>query len=418
MKERTEEFAAKISHRVDALRQRAARRSELGEAVTRASRCAAEGAEALQNASREWINQAERAEQAAPLLLLKRRKALCFRELLRRKRSEFHRGTRTWAFTAVKNWLRRGDTTSAERLFWLKGGAGTGKSAWSAELARKRGAQMAAVHMCVHNDSTLSDPARMLQSIAAQLCTSIDGFENQLLSLHAPEQLRKLLTATGELGELFDALLAAPLAGLESDGCKRKAKFILIDALDESAHAGQNALLNVVSKLFPRLPSWIRLVVTSRDETAIVDKLKDFTTLSLNCDEAEKNAGDAREYLSHILESKVGDLHAAVNLMMKKSSGLFLYIGIARARLEKIGLGQNEHHSLETLESFPDGMDDVYTKNFDRVFGEGAKAGSAGARMKWPDVRPLLEMICAAREPLMVDVARDALRLPGVRWGL
>ena len=98
-------------------------------------------------------------------------------------------------------------STGTERLFWLKGGAGTGKTAWSAEVVRKFGRRLAAVHLCVHNDTALSDPARMLISIASQLCKTISGFEAKLKELHNAEALHSLITQGTDLRGLFVGLV-------------------------------------------------------------------------------------------------------------------------------------------------------------------------------------------------------------------
>ena len=94
-----------------------------------------------------------------------------------------------------------------ERGGLITGSAGTGKTAWAAEVVRKHGRKVAAVHMCAHNDSTLSDPARMLLSVAAQLCKAIQGFGAELTALHQPDELHKLATQTSDLHRLFQALL-------------------------------------------------------------------------------------------------------------------------------------------------------------------------------------------------------------------
>jgi hypothetical protein len=68
-------------------------------------------------------------------------------------------------------------------MFWLKGGGGTGKTAWLAKVCEMLGALVAARHLCRHNDARLSDPARMLRSLAAQLLESVPGYKEQLQAL-------------------------------------------------------------------------------------------------------------------------------------------------------------------------------------------------------------------------------------------
>jgi hypothetical protein len=71
-------------------------------------------------------------------------------------------------------------------------------------------------------------------------------------------------------------------------------------------------------------------------------------------------------------------------------------------------------------------MDDVYAKNFERVFGKNSSDGgddkpsgqgssdgmaTSSGRAVWSDALPLLEMVCAAQEPLLVSIVDEALKL-------
>ena len=50
---------------------------------------------------------------------------------------------------------------------------------------------------------------------------------------------------------------------------------IIIDALDECAlRKGRNALLDVIVSQFTELPSWLGLIVTTRPESDIMEKLQ------------------------------------------------------------------------------------------------------------------------------------------------
>ena len=257
----------------------------------------------------------------------------------------------------------------------------------------------------------------MMLSIVAQLCASVSGFETALTATCPADELQQLLAPGAGLQRLFDRLLKAPLEKLDSEGAARAPMFILIDALDECTGGAQSALLRIVAEHFPSLPAWMRLVVTSRDEPAIVHMLERFDPLSLNCDD---NVTDAALYLEHMLAPRVreGELAAAVKLMREKSGSLFLYLGIVAARLDMLELGAGEVLSVVDLGAFPAGMDDVYACNFSRVFDEAAektpavgKTAAEEMRALWADALPLLQVVCAAREPLPVAVAEAALGL-------
>ena len=101
----------------------------------------------------------------------------------------------------------------------------------------------------------------------------------------------------------------------------------------------------------------------------IVDKLKAFDPLEMECD---KNEDDARLYLRHLLAPKVAaaDLDAAVSLLLRKSEALFLYLDFVRQRLAMVRA--DAPATLEDLDAFPAGLDGLYARDFARVFGQGA----------------------------------------------
>jgi len=68
------------------------------------------------------------------------------RELVERKQSEHFRGSREWLFEEVREWVLgeregadSGGGAGTKRVFWLVGGAGTGKSVVSAQLLKTAG---------------------------------------------------------------------------------------------------------------------------------------------------------------------------------------------------------------------------------------------------------------------------------------
>ena len=69
--------------------------------------------------------------------------------------------------------------------------------------------------MCLHSDTTLSDPVEMLLSIVAQLCQRVPGYKEHLLKLGA-EALQALVQAEKDLVKLFDTLLKEALPERES----------------------------------------------------------------------------------------------------------------------------------------------------------------------------------------------------------
>jgi gas vesicle protein len=89
-------------------------------------------------------------------------------------------GTREWLFTKVYNWFSK----KKSKIFVLTAGPGVGKSVLAAKVidAYIEKESLAACHFCKFNDSSLSNPLKMIQSLANQMCDSVKGFKDKLLN--------------------------------------------------------------------------------------------------------------------------------------------------------------------------------------------------------------------------------------------
>ena len=144
-----------------------------------------------------------------------------FHELIEAKQRDYFPGSREWLFEQVREWLLPRESSpspssspSVKRLFYLVGGAGTGKSVVSAQLLRTKGVceHVKAWHFCRHDNAAGSAVRVILQSWAAMLQQNLPGFNDKFLLLqeHEAGEVDKALTAaTAE--EMFELLIAAPL---------------------------------------------------------------------------------------------------------------------------------------------------------------------------------------------------------------
>ena len=147
----------------------------------------------------------------------------CDFELLIAKLVQAHfPGTREWLFDEVRSWLRVG----TQRLFWLEGAAGTGKSVVSAKLLGTQGVKehIVAWHFCRHDNAAGSSVRVIIESWAAMLCKHVEGFE-------VSEGVKNRAFAASNAQEMFELLIAAPLAKVRVS--KGGSVVFLLDALDE-----------------------------------------------------------------------------------------------------------------------------------------------------------------------------------------
>jgi len=283
---------------------------------------------------------------------------------------------REWVMNEVEGWLR-----SSRRVLWITGEAGVGKSAIAAWLCDKR-PEIAAYHFCRFGNTERTDARRILFPVAFQLATQIPVFWDRLNASALDE-----IAVETNVPAIFDQLLANRLN--DAVPLTDKPHVLLIDGLDEATSTGKNELASLIAHEFNRLPSWLRLIVTSRPyEKEINFALQALDPWKLDAGR-EENVRDIREYLERELRPFTGNgapSEAVVEQIVKKSEGLFLYVSWVRRELE------DGHLSLQDVEKFPQGLGGIYAEFFQRYFPDLYEYETV--------CRPALEAICAVREPI------------------
>jgi len=163
--------------------------------------------------------------------------------------------------------------------------------------------------------------------------------------------------------ELFTDLILEPLHQLPQDLPKM---YIVIDALDESEFDSRNELLKLILREFIKLPKWISVILTSRPDQKILQRLRRIKPVIQLIPDDPRNVNDITIFLRSILREKINreEFEAGVELLVKKSEGMFLYFHYAVETLVA-----EDTLTLSKLESLlPDGIDDYYDQNFQRLY--------------------------------------------------
>jgi WD40 repeat protein len=283
---------------------------------------------------------------------------------------------RAWVNKEVDKWI----ADKQRRILWITGEAGVGKTALSAWLATTR-REIAAIHFCRAGNGDRTSLRKALFSLSYQLTTQLPDYRDRL-------NASDLDTIRVELNgpALFTRLFADPLARLSAPD---RPVAILIDALDEATEQGVNQFASLIATEFARTPPWLRLIVTSRPhEDEIRVPLQGLDPWLLDA-HAPDNMADIRAYLEHRINApgRGGSTpRAIIDEIVRKSEGLFLYVHWI---CEELNAGRV---SVSGLRDLPAGLGGIYTQFFNRYFQDSALFSSK--------YRPVLEVICAAREPL------------------
>jgi hypothetical protein len=190
---------------------------------------------------------------------------------------------RQWVLKEIGQWLdQRGPRT--ERIFWITGKPGTGKSVVAARLAEDQAA-VRACHFFEHPIET--DPVKGLRSIAHQLWEGVPGYGDQFTA----EQLRYLETETG-LQNLLTKLVVRPLTAVGAPAGGSKPFVLVLDAVDEVSEEALQPFILAIREAFADAPEWVRLVMTSRSGDIRVPSIEDARPLHMD-DRSDENRNDA-----------------------------------------------------------------------------------------------------------------------------
>ena len=169
-------------------------------------------------------------------------------------------GTRVELLADIKDWLLS-PPSNAERIFWVTGIPGSGKSTLSATIVenlRKNHTPVSAQFFISRNIPETIDPNKIIPTIAQQLAVS------------SPAAARVLEIALKDgypatRAEQVTSLLLNPTRELSKS---RDVVVILIDALDELKDAAKSVIeiLSPIARIDHDLPNNIRFVITSRPE--------------------------------------------------------------------------------------------------------------------------------------------------------
>jgi tetratricopeptide (TPR) repeat protein len=296
---------------------------------------------------------------------------------------------REWINERLDAWLAQ---PQAQRILWITGKPGVGKTAIALWLAHQRRGDVAALHLCQAGNSERRDPRRLVLSLAFQLSTQLPDYQVRLNSLPLEDWLGQSPRPGFEppnAQALFDRLVIQPLAG----GLAHPGRNILvvIDGLDEATRDGRNELAEFIAQEFGKAPLWLRLVLTSREEPELTFALQGLSPSVVDAGAGE-NLEDLRRFLLHELQpfAHGGPVSPqVVETILEKSEGIFLYAEMVRQELAQGRL------SLDRLEQFPQGMGGYYAMFFQRQFPQ--------RRPYREQARPLLEVIAAARQPRQPD---------------
>jgi hypothetical protein len=320
--------------------------------------------------------------------------------------------TRRNVIDGVMEWIANG-SNKAKKVLWVYGLAGTGKSTLSTTIAQiMRRLNRLGAFFFFNRDISQRNSTTLIRTLAYQLAT----FNARFCAVISQVVATYENIAEMPLGFQFENLLSAN--ALKSVKWSRGPIILIIDALDEcGSEADREILMQVLSKGFSRLPSFIRIMVVSRPDQDIECILGSHSRLRrylLDIDSVT-NKGDVSEYMRHRLEEiriKNGCLGEhwpgddKTSSLANRAGGLFVWASTACLYIESYA----PHRRLsELVDKQPEGDSSEPFANLDGLYETGLR--SIGL---WHDALccNILGVILCARVPLSCSAIDTLLELP------
>jgi hypothetical protein len=331
------------------------------------------------------------------------------------------KGTRVDVLLQLEHWL---EDSHSQRIFWLNGLAGTGKSTIAqtfAEITFAEG-KLGASFFCSRDLKDRSNIQAIFPTLAFQLAYRYLPFREQLL--------RTLWANPGIGQESLCSQLEKIIVGPLKATCI--STLIIIDALDECKDIEPaSAILSVLSRYVDEIPQ-VRFFITGRPEPRIrsgfrLELLRPITeVLKLHEVKPEVVDGDIKLFFQTQLASLAKDrsdcdltrnwpTSSEIEILCKKAAGFFIYASTV------VKFIASEHdlptEMLALITSLPQstvkegmsGVDQLYIKVLKQAFQDV----HADDSQHYSRFKAVVGAVLLVFNPLPVRTLSDLLRVPG-----
>ena len=317
---------------------------------------------------------------------------------------------RLWLYNELESYLLKQDTV---RGVVVVGEPGTGKSALTAQLICSRSSnpfihkRIIGYHLCKYTDKATQDPGRFVRNLVDLMARRLQEYgvlvssSSLILSVLERSCLR-------DPYECFEQAVVAPLRQLIGEP---QYYFIVIDALDEcSSDNGGTTIVQFIKETFNKLPKWIRLVMTSRNDSHVLRHFSNFPKVYLSSTDA-RNLQDIEIFIATklfedapILDrlkvmlgfSSGEEISFLTSRLLSQSQGNFLFVK------EMFHFWKDDWHNQVDLKQLPETIGGIYESYLKRAYG---------SREKFKPALAILEVMVAAFEPMQVDRLFQVLKM-------
>ena len=321
---------------------------------------------------------------------------------------------RQWLYQEIANVFHPTRTVSGVLII---GDPGAGKSALSAQLVCSRTSSrtihdhVLGYHLCKHSDKNTQIAGKFVRNLAEMIARRLPEYGYIVSnSSHIQRSLNTDCVTIQDPVGCFEQAILLPLKSLTN--VPKDNWYIVIDALDECLTQSEtsHSIVYLLNNKLPRFPSWLKLVMTSRNESSVSlhsDKIKKLVIYP----EDPRNIDDIELFLStkfyqdgaflHRVKSWFGDsgiekTAKLTSALLTKSQGNFLFVKEMLHHWETSRVARSDPYAL------PETLGELYHSYFRRLYDRP---------VKFKAVRQVLELIVSTFQPLTQKEIFEVLRM-------
>ena len=321
---------------------------------------------------------------------------------------------RRWLYQEVENVFHPSRKGVSGVL--IIGDPGAGKSALTAQLVCSRTSSrtihdhVLGYHLCKHSDRNTQNGGKFVRNLADMIARRLPEYgyivtNNSYIQRSLDSDCVTLQDPVG----CFEQAILSPLRLLKNK--PKENWYIVIDALDECLSQSEtgHSIVYLLNNKLPRFPSWMKLVMTSRNESSVSINSNSVMKLIIDPDDI-RNIEDIELFLSSRLlqdgplinqikfwfgDDSIKNTARLISALLSKSQGNFLFVKEMLHHWETSRAEKRDPYGL------PETLGDLYQSFFERLYSR---------KEQFQPIRRVLELLVATFQPLSLKGIYEVLK--------
>ena len=321
---------------------------------------------------------------------------------------------RRWLYQEVENVFHPSRKGVSGVL--IIGDPGAGKSALTAQLVCSRTSSrtihdhVLGYHLCKHSDRNTQNGGKFVRNLADMIARRLPEYgyivtNNSYIQRSLDSDCVTLQDPVG----CFEQAILSPLRLLKNK--PKENWYIVIDALDECLTQSEtgHSIVYLLNNKLPRFPSWMKLVMTSRNESSVSINSNSVMKLIIDPDDI-RNIEDIELFLSSRLlqdgplinqikfwfgDDSIKNTARLISALLSKSQGNFLFVKEMLHHWETSRAEKRDPYAL------PETLGDLYQSFFERLYSR---------KEQLQPIRRVLELLVATFQPLSLKGIYEVLK--------